>query len=273
MKKNTARLFPLAVLLLALAAAPSFAGPPGGLVGEEAWEELLRGGVLSEARFGRAEPAMAPDYAPLRSILERSGAAVRPGVLVESLYLYKKPATFGAAAWTMAEKTAVLNALVSLSTLAGTQYYSNSRGRMRTFYETSAVINDPLGKAALPDPVFSPEKPLPANLTLYARQKDLSFGDNVYRYDYFIDGDSVIFTQTNCTALSYGIIPLAAKEKLISIAAVIDAGEYFLIYAASMAKAPSVPGLSKKAGDSFSARAEALIKWFISRITAPDAFR
>jgi hypothetical protein len=268
-KKNAVRQSTLAVYLLAIAAGHAcFAAPPDRLVGGTVLRELSRGGILSEAKFGRVEQELAPDYPPLRSILERSGAAIKPGILVESLYLYKKPARFGAAAWTDAEKTTVLNALVSLSTLRGTQYYSNSRNSMRTFYETSQVVNDPEEKSPMPDPSFSPEDRLPTGLTLYARQKDLSFGDNVYRYDYFIDDGSIIFTQKNYTPLSYGIIPLAAKEKLCSVAAVIDGEKYFLIYIASMAKAPSLPGLNRKAGDSFSSRAEALIKWFVSRMDA-----
>jgi hypothetical protein len=246
-------------------AAVCFASPVSVLVDSAVAESLLRGDLVSEARFGGARPVLAPEYAPLRSILERSGEAISPSITVESLYLHKKPAGFNAGGWTRAEETAVFNTLVSLGTLAGTQYYSKSRGRMRTFYETSAVIDGPREKKPLADPKFSPDT-LPAGLTLYARQKDLSFGDNVYRYDYFVDGASIIFTQTNYTRLSYGIIPLAAKEKLVSVVAVIDADEYFLIYIASMAKAPSLPGLNRKAGDSFSSRAEALIKWFTDSI-------
>jgi hypothetical protein len=255
----------LALFVLNRLALACFASPVSGLVDEAVADSLLRGDLVSEANFGRARPVLAPDFAPLRSILEQRGAALSPSITVESLYLHKKPDRFGAGDWTQAEETDTLNTLVSLGTLTGTQYYSKSRDRMRTFYETSTVINDPREKKPLPDPVFLPDT-LPAALTLYARQKDLSFGDNVYRYDYFTGGGAVIFTQTNYTGLSYGIIPLAGKEKLLSVAAVIDAEEYFLIYIASMAKAPSIPGLNKKAGDSFSSRAEALIKWFTDRI-------
>jgi hypothetical protein len=63
------------------------------------------------------------------------------------------------------------------------------------------------------------------------------------------------------------MIPIAAKEKLCVIAAVIDAGDYFLIYAASMTRIPSFSPLKKKAGNSFSARAGALIKWFTKQMS------
>jgi hypothetical protein len=264
--KSTVRRSLLIVYCIALAKPGVSAAPDlASLTGKTIAAELLQGKLLSDARFGNVDPSLMPYHAKLRGIFAENAASLEPSMLVESLYLHKKPARFGWGAWTAAEKTEVLNALVSISTLAGIEYYSRSRGSMRTFYEKSAVINDPRQKIPRPDPAFSPDE-APSGLTIYARQKDLSFGDNVYRYDYFIGDEAIIFTQTNCNALSYGIIPLAAKEKLRVLAAVLDAGPFFLIYAASMTRAPSFPGLKKKAGDSFASRAEALIKWFTLRI-------
>ncbi|MDR2444574.1 MAG: hypothetical protein LBD44_01360 [Spirochaetaceae bacterium] len=241
----------------------------GGFVSKTIAVELLQGKLLNDVQFGEVNPGLMPDNVELRSIFAESIASLTPSMLVESLFLYKKPASYHKAGWTGPEKTAVLNVLVSISTLSGIEYYSRSRGRMRTFYEESSVINDPRQKLIQDDPVFLPEY-LPSKITLYARQKDLSFGDNVYRYDYFIRDGAIIFTQKNCNAISYGIVPLAAKEKLCVLSAVIDAGEYFLIYAASMTKAPPFSGLKKKAGDSFVSRAEALIKWFTLRMGGAD---
>ena len=41
----------------------------------------------------------------------------------------------------------------------------------------------------------------------------------------------------------------------------LDAGEYILIYAVSMAKAASLPGMNDRIGSSFSNRAEAILQW------------
>jgi hypothetical protein len=121
------------------------------------------------------------------------------------------------------------------------------------------VIDGPDTKRPLPDPVYGDP---PAELTVYTRQKDLTFGDNLYRYDYFAREDVLVFVQHNLTALSYGIIPAVGRNKLQSFVAVIDAGEHLLIYAASMAKAASVPGVGQRIGNSFSTRAEAILGWF-----------
>jgi hypothetical protein len=62
--------------------------------------------------------------------------------------------------------------------------------------------------------------------------------------------------------MSYGIIPAVGKNKLRSIVAVCDAGDCLLVYAVSMAKAASVPGLNDRISASFTNRAEAILDWF-----------
>jgi hypothetical protein len=129
---------------------------------------------------------------------------------------------------------------------------------MRTFYETSTVIDGPDTKRVLADPVY----PEPRPLTLYARQKDLTFGENIYRYDYYAESGAFLFVQQNLTAMNAGIIPAVGKNKLRSVVAVIDSGSHLLIYAVSMAKAPALPGLKERIGSSFSNRTEAVVGWF-----------
>jgi len=73
----------------------------------------------------------------------------------------------------------------------------------------------------------------------------------------------LFFIQENMTSMSYGIIPAVGKNKLRSVLAVIDCGDSLLIYAVSMAKAGSVPGMTDKIGNSFKNRADAVYKWFI----------
>jgi len=184
---------------------------------------------------------------------------LQPSIAVETLSLYKKPYS---GVWTQGERAGLFNQILALSTLTGLEYYSTTRSAMRTLYEFSTVIDDPRTKKMTADPVF--EQP-PRQLSLYARQKDLSFGDNIYRYDYTVNDDAFFFLQENITSLSYGIVPAVGKNKLRTVLAVIDCGDSLLIYAVSMAKAVSVPGISGKVGDSFRTRAEAVLGWFTGR--------
>jgi hypothetical protein len=130
---------------------------------------------------------------------------------------------------------------------------------MRTFYEISQIIDGPSSKNPLPDPAFL--RP-PRELSLYARQKDLTFGDNIYQYDFYYTQGTIIFIQQNLTSLTAGIIPAVGKNNLRSVVAIIDAEDSILVYAASMAKAVLIPGMNERLGTSFANRAEAILRWF-----------
>jgi hypothetical protein len=188
-----------------------------------------------------------------------------PSMFIETLKLYWKPEGADRTAWTAEERLNVYNGALALSTLAGIQYFSTSRNAWRTLYETSQVIDSPDRKRPLPDPVYA--SPLP-ELTLYARQKDLTFGDNVYQYRYFAYDNALLFIQENVTSLTMGIIPAAGRGRLRSFVAVIDAGSCLLIYAASMARAASVPGMGTRIGNSFTTRVDAVLTWFSARVDA-----
>ena len=229
------------------------------LAGTEQARALLAGEKPLLVQFNNPVPALAPKHEGLKRLIEALRRDLNPSVMVEALYLYKKPPEAEKGALTKEEEAGLFNSVVALSTLAGLQYYSASRGTMRTFYETSSRIDGPSTKKPLPDPGYTQP---PAELTVYARQKDLTFGDNIYQYDYQIFPDAIVFTQQNLTTLTYGIIPAVGKNKLRSTVAILDAGDYLLVYAVSMAKAASLPGMKDRIGNSFANRAEAVINWF-----------
>jgi hypothetical protein len=253
--------------LFVLALVPVAAERPEDLIGGETLAELLREGGMTRVHLRDPAPALVPGNAELRRFLTGALGELE-GILAESLRLYRKPAGSSAGAWTEPERRALYNGALALSSLEGLQYFSSSRQEMRTFYESSAVIDGPDTKKPVPDPSF--EVP-PPELTLYARQKDLSFGDNVYRYTYYARPESLIFIQENMTAMSYGIIPVVGKNKLRSVVAVLDAEAYLLIYTASIAKAAALPGMGQRVGRSFSTRAEAILHWYSGQ--ADQAFR
>jgi hypothetical protein len=219
----------------------------------------LRSGPVSETQLGKPALKFLPALPDFRQFVSNSMTSLEPTLAVESLYLYKKPKS--AAVWNDTLQTKLFNQMTAISTLAGIEYFSATRNAMRTFYEYSSVIDSPSSKKPLPDPVF--DKP-PALYTLFARQKDLTFGDNIYRYEYKTAESALFFIQENMTSMSYGIIPAVGKNKLRSVLAVIDCGDSLLIYAVSMAKAASVPGMTDRIGNSFKNRADAVYKWFVS---------
>jgi len=212
--------------------------------------------LITEVQQKAHIPRLLPRHRELELFITETQASLDPNLLVETISLYRKP---NAAKWDEAVQTRLLNQLAALSTLSGIQYYSESRKTTRTFYETSRVIDNPTDKTPLSDPVFNA---LPESFELYARQKDLTFGDNIYRYHYRTGADFIVFLQENLTVMNSGIIPALGKNKLRSLIAVIDTGDSLLVYAVAMAKTVAFPGIGDRIGVSFVNRAKAILKWF-----------
>jgi hypothetical protein len=252
----------LAGLIILFSAGPGFSATLEELLDAGTAAELLKQQTITGVQYKNPQPLLVPRNSFIRQLIEEARGTLNPSLFVESLSLYPKPAGAAAGTWSEAERTALYNEALALSTLEGIEYFSSSRNRMRTFYEASAVIDGPDTKRPLKDPVYGSP---PAELTIYARQKDLTFGDNIYQYSYYARPDSLVFVQENLTPLNAGPIPVVGKNKLRSVVAVIDAGEHLLVYVASMAKAASFPGMNERAGRSFSTRAEAILAWFSGR--------
>ena len=219
--------------------------------------QLRSGNSVSETQLKNPALKILPRHEELRQFVTGAISSLNPNLAVETLYLYKKKASSNN--WSNAQRADLFNKTLAISSLTGIQYFSASRNVMRTFYESSGVIDGPQTKNPLPDPFYTQP---PESLFLYARQKDLTFGDNTYRYDFKLVRDAFFFSQENETSLNYGIIQAIGRNRLRSVFAVIDCGDSLLIYAVSMARAAALPGMGDRISSSFGNRAEAVLKWF-----------
>jgi hypothetical protein len=221
---------------------------------------------ITDLQMKNPNPRLLPRHGELQRFVRETLRGLEPNILVETLSLYQRPRssrqTGDSASWSSDEQTGLLNQLLALSTLTGIQYYSESRKTMRIFFESSIVIDDPVRKKTLPDPSFAVS---PNSLILYARQRDLTFGDNLYRFEYHTHADIIFFSQENLSSMNAGIIPAIGRNRFRTVMAVIDAGDSFLIYGAAMAKAVSIPGMGDRIGSSFTNRVKAILKWFVEK--------
>jgi hypothetical protein len=181
-------------------------------------------------------------------------------MMVETICLYKKPE--GSTAWSEEQRTGIFNQILTISTLTGIEYFSTSRNAPRIFFEFSYVVDGPNGRRAIPDPVHVTP---PATYTLFTRQKDSTFGDNFYRYDYVNTPNAFFFVQENLSSLTIAFIPVVGRGNLRSVMAVFDCEDSLLIYAVSIANAFSLSFLQERIGNSFEERVEAMLRWFSSR--------
>ncbi|MCL2138726.1 MAG: hypothetical protein FWH41_04250 [Treponema sp.] len=218
---------------------------------------------LTELQFSNPSPKLIPKHAEIRNYVNENIKNLKPSFYVETLSVYKIPSSQARSGrWSETEQLRIYNQLMAISSLAGIQYYSASDKTMKTFYETSRVVDGPAGKNYLPDPRYVT---IPAWNVLYARQKDLTFGENIYGFNYHTSKDSIYFKQENLTTMYISIIPAVGKNNLQTIVAIIDAEDSLLIYAAAMAKTVSLPGMGNRVSASFSNRIIAILKWFAAR--------
>jgi hypothetical protein len=199
-----------------------------------------------------------PASAAIREAFEKE----KPSLVVEAVFALPRPKPPTEAA-TQVELASVYGILRSLGSLQGIEYYSTSHKKMRTFYAESYIIDGPDSTVALNDPKAPIIGAIPQSETVYAFQRDLSFGANRYRYEYAAFPDAIRLSSSNLTKMSYGIVTVAAPGELSTRLLVIQADNAILFYAASGAKAPGF--FSGKLEDSFANRAEALFRWFSAK--------
>jgi len=229
------------------------------LVGAESAQKLTVDGLIRRTELKDALPTLVPDTVFARRLVADVRDELKPNILIEALYLLEKPPQARGRSWTEGERVSIYNKTRALSSLAGIQYYSASRKAKRTFYESSFVVDSAGSKIPLPDPLVDT---IPEQSQVYARQRDLTFGDNVYQYEYLFLGDEFAFIQKNETSMNYGMLPILGKGKLRSVVVIMDTDDALLVYAASMVRSMMIPGVEGKIRSSFSNRADAVFSWF-----------
>lgn len=210
----------------------------------------------------KGEPELLPNH-PASQAVEASIMRARPGILVETLFVLRRPRPDNPAE-AQAELATIYGHLRSIGSLQGIQYWSASRNTMRTFYAESWLIDGPSTKNRLPDPPHPKPDAIPSTEEFFAYQRDLSFGANQYHYSYSYQGDAFTVVQTNLTKMNYGIVPVMAAGALSTHLLIIRVQDAILFYAESGASAPGI--FKSRLEVSFSNRAEALFRWFESKL-------
>ena len=220
---------------------------------------LARGEELRRSSTGReASVAWTPAH-PLAARVEAALQEEGADVVVEALYLWKKPRS----AAPEAELLAIYNVLRAVGSLQGIEYWSASRKTMRLFYEESWRVVSPEDRTRVPDERVGAA---PSAETFTVWQKDLSFGGNLNRLEFRTAADGVLLESVNLTRMYYKFVPVAAPGTLKVRVLVLNTDEGLLFWAVSSARAAVVPGVRGKLEDSFGNRAEAVFRWFSAKV-------
>jgi len=247
-----------AVIMLALFSLSLSADPLSSRITAELADSLLAGKDHRRSETGKDSSVAWTPLHGLAALAARDLAAEGPDVVVEALYLWKRPKAVAPED----ETRVVYNILRAVGSLQGIEYWSASRGKMRLFYEESWRVVSLEDRTLVSD---APVSVVPSLETLTVWQKDLSFGGNLNRFDYRSAADGVLMESTNLTRMSYGIVPVAAAGalKVRVLALIVDEG--ILFWVVSSARAAMIPGMRGKIEASFGNRAEAIFHWFSAK--------
>jgi len=261
------------VLPLLLLAAPYLQGIPTGQAVDEVLDALSRYARQELEADGEAVRFFSSD--PSLELIPFSGATdqvesslrtVDPSIGVEAVRVLRTGDE-----WHRPEHLEQLYAiLTNVESMEGIEYYSQSRERMRTFFQESYRIAGPDSSERVPpdsatDPSLSDLSE--GKHTFYAFQRDSSFGSNRYEVDVRRLGQQTLaLTMTNLTRMYYGIFPAVSPERFRAEIIVTAANDGLVIYGTTAVGVISLFGSEERARDSFRNRINALLDWFESRI-------
>ncbi len=159
----------------------------------------------------------------------------------------------------------VYNILRSVSSTEGIEYYSASRGEMRTFYEESYAVEGPDGTTRIPDPVVDR---IPDRSEVWVYQHDGSFGRNVQRLEYRSDGENFLVAMENETTMVYKVVPLVRPGNLRTFLLVTTDPDRGVLsfYGNIGVRVPAMFGMEDRARDSFYNRIVAMHDWFAAEL-------
>ncbi|MCQ2604819.1 MAG: hypothetical protein MJ215_07275 [Spirochaetia bacterium] len=161
--------------------------------------------------------------------------------------------------------TDIMNILTSISTIKGTQYYSQSAGEMTTLFTEAYVIDSEEAAAPQSDPVFTEE--LPQNYSLLAQMEDSRFGTNNYLFCYQIQDNHINLQITNLTKLKYAGFKAVDENNFIFLLDIFVQDDKILVNNTGLCSPVSVPFMEKKINSAITNRINALLGWFEGEIT------
>ncbi|GAB4373857.1 MAG: hypothetical protein Kow009_09600 [Spirochaetales bacterium] len=161
-------------------------------------------------------------------------------------------------------KRRVYNVLRSVSTMKGVQYYSVTRGKIRTLFEESYAVVSIQQPERVPDPVV---QEIPPSSSLVVFQEDTTFGQNYSRWLYRYAGNEFSIMITNLTPLKYSFFKLVDPEQMQIHLLVRPMEGGLSFYGCAVVKSARFLGLEKSSKDSFYNRIKAIYTWFKDQLT------
>jgi hypothetical protein len=231
------------------------------IIPDETFRELLLNEELSSYFFGADELSLAPNL-PLKDVIAENISDLEPTITVEVLFLFRNTNYDFS---TYENHVNIFNSIRAISTLQGIEYYSASRGYMRTFFNDACIIDSPESNIRQPDPVVN-------TIPDYDKQiiytKDSSFGKNHSDVTYLYYSDYFAMLMENRTAVTKFILTLIDPGEMKTYMLIVPKDNYILFYGVSLVKTINPFGAAEDKGkNSLYNRLVAFYNWFKSNFS------
>ena len=207
--------------------------------------------------------------AALEALASGSAAVSDQALRIEALAFLPAPAGSPVLAFPEQAKRLAL-ILGSVGTMAGTEYWSASRGRMRVLYEEAYRIESPSVKTKLPDPAELPVAP-GSSKVFYAYLRDLTFGGNVMQYQVRMGSSFIAMANENASAMKYYLIPLVQPAGMKTSILIVPCVEGLIVHFLSTIDASDIA--AKRVFESAGNKSLAVLGWFASQTAAAGLTR
>lgn len=232
-------------------------------ISAETLEKLKAAGELQNVFLAKDEAKLS-----LVPKTELSGLAVKkwtsdekPRLTTEKLFYLDKKSIGSSDVNPESELTVekVSKILRSISTMKGSEYYSNRHKKWEVLYHEAYLVDSKDNKEPIPDDTEGSAD----GKTLYCMQDDNSFGKCYYQLEYRQTEKEVSVYFDNFEPLKFGPITAAKAHNVKINLVAVDEGDYYLVYLLVQASYPRISLFENMMLDSFNSRVDSIYKWFV----------
>lgn len=156
--------------------------------------------------------------------------------------------------------------LTGISTIKGTQYYSQTKKEVTTLFTDAYTVDHPRHANRIDDHHLGTE--LPMGIDIYGMLEDSRFKDNVYQFSYLFDDNHITLKITNMSTLKYGFIKAIDTHCFLFLLDIVLTEDEIQVYNAGFCKPAVLPAfMETRVNNAITNRMDALFGWFEKEVT------
>ena len=158
------------------------------------------------------------------------------------------------------------NILTGISTIKGTQYYSQSKKEVTTLFTDAYTVEEPDYAKKTADKHL--EAPLPQKLDIFGMLEDSRFGENVYQFSYIFDENHIILKITNIAPMRYSFLKAIDTNCFTCLLDIALTEDEIVVNNKGFCKPAVLPSfMESRINNAITNRMDALFGWFEKGIT------